>query len=55
MRRVPLNQFLAGRRRQWTGEEPSERLPEGRTDDHDADLRLSVVQAVAARPRGNGP
>jgi RNA polymerase sigma-70 factor (sigma-E family) len=52
VRRAMLNAFLSGRERRWTGEVPTESLPEGSAGEGpDADVRLTLLRALAELPR----
>lgn len=48
VRRVMLTTYLSWRRRKWTGEAPTEELPERGGHDDSTDLRLSLQAALGA-------
>ena len=54
VRRVMLTTYIAGWRRRWTGEQPTEHVPEvAGLDEVDAmALRRDLLRALAALPRG---
>ena len=52
VRRVLVTTYVDGRRRRWTGEVPTETLPESARRDPDAAVRQDVVAALATLPRG---
>lgn len=52
VRKVLVTTFVDGRRRRWTGEVPTEALPETANGGPDLALRRDVVAALAALPRG---
>ena len=54
VRRVMLTTYIAWWRRRWTGEQPTEHLPDdgGRDESDVVALRRDLLQALAALPRG---
>ena len=52
VRKVLVTTFVDGRRRRWTGEVPTDVLPETAGAGPDAEVRRDVLVALAALPRG---